>query len=103
MASKTAKRSGTARRIRTMKDWRGDAALYELDPPFKQQRFVVVSAIDAMFTGPETYVFASDAAGEPKSWLELGGSFRGARDHATALAKTGRGYAITKRRKAVKS
>ena len=72
--------------------WTGDARLYRLTPPLDDAAYVVVSATNAMFTGPETYIFPADASGEVIDWLELRGSFRGGLDHAEALS--GAGYVI---------
>lgn len=43
-----------------------DQRLFECEPGGLFPRFVIVSAVVAMFTGPETYVFASDESGEVK-------------------------------------
>jgi len=51
--------------------------------------YVVVSAASVMYSGPETYVFKSDAEGEVLNWGELGGSFQGDLDHERALAEAG--------------
>jgi len=80
--------------------------LYKLDPPIKvkdyaediggmevkEHEYVVVSAADAMFTGPETYIFAADSEGKILNWSELEGSYRGGYDHETALK--GAGYTL---------
>lgn len=75
---------------------RGDQRLYLLDPPMPRAydepggtEYVVVSAVDAMFSGPETYIFASDPDGRITSFGELAGSFQGALDHVAALANAG--------------
>lgn len=80
-------------------DWTGDARLYRLSPPLREQcedaraivmhEYVVVSACDAIFSGPETYIFPADATGQVEGWGELDGSFRGAQDHARALNNAG--------------
>lgn len=72
-------------------------SLYRLDPPMQTPEggtteYVWVSAIDAMFTGAETYIFACDEDGEVTDWLELPGSYRGGYDHAEALR--GAGYEV---------
>lgn len=80
-------------------DWRA----YELDPPLKTTRwdgdsntevdvevkYVVVSAVVAMFSGPETFIFPGDADGKIVDWGELDGSFRGGLDHERALSNIG--------------
>lgn len=77
--------------------WGGDARLYKVDPPMtyedgRQTKYVVVSAVNVPFSGPETYIFPADSHGKALSWLELPGSFRGALDHTRALE--GAGYDI---------
>ena len=72
----------------------GIASLYKLDPPLESGAFVIVSATNALFSGPETYIFAASPEGGIVSWVELEGSFRGDLDHEKALR--GAGYAITK-------
>jgi hypothetical protein len=86
-------------------DFTGHAALYRLDPPLSLERewdeeskgktteHVVVSATQAMFTGPETYIFPADAEGAVTSWGELDGSYRGGWSHSQALE--GAGYTIS--------
>lgn len=80
---------------------RGVQRLYAVVPPVSvedqggvvtEYDHVIVSAVDVIFTGPETYIFPATPAGEVADWLELEGSFRGALDHEEAL--TNAGYAI---------
>ena len=70
----------------------GQAAHYRLDPPLDGAEFVVVSATVAMFSGPETYIFAADESGKITDFSEKDGSYRGGLDHAEALE--GAGYAV---------
>lgn len=89
----------TATKIRKMADWRGDAALYRVDPPMAGAEYVVVSAIDTGLRFPdpitpramqiETYIFAADETGEPSDYQELPGSLKGTLDHADALRAAG--------------
>jgi hypothetical protein len=83
--------------------FRGHAALYKLDPPLvdkgwrdddpeKHHSYVIVSAVDAMFSGPETYIFPANEDGQIQDYGELEGSYRGGFDHVTALE--GAGYAV---------
>jgi len=72
--------------------WRGDAALYELsqEVPFSgikegHTKYVIVSAVDAMFDGAETYIFPATPDGETICMGEMTGSYRGGYDHKTAL------------------
>lgn len=70
-----------------------DRALYRLDPPLDGHELVIVSAVPHVFGGPpETYIFPGNEDGEVTDWVELEGSFRGAMDHARALA--GAGYTV---------
>lgn len=82
--------TGTARRGRAVENARGEAAVYELDPPCEGHRFVVVSAIDLPSIGgprgSETKVFPSDGV-TFASFLELASVCRWS--HADALASLG--------------
>lgn len=71
----------------------GDARLYRLSEPLDGNEYVVVSATVAMFSGPETYIFAADETGKVTGWSELSGSFRGDLDHQAALQ--GAGYEVS--------
>lgn len=85
--------------MKNLEAWNGDAKLYKLLPPMvtidydyktvETHDFVIVSAVDAMFSGPETYIFPATEDGEAKSYIELNGSFRGGKDHAEALRGAG--------------
>lgn len=69
--------------------------LYKLSEPYTVRDYdgdekvtcdhVVVSAVHVAYSGPETYVFPADDAGEVIDWGELDGSFKGALDHEEAL------------------
>lgn len=61
--------------IKRMLDMRGDALLFELDPPYYSNKYVVSSAIENEFA-METYLFAADEEGNITNWLELPGSVR---------------------------
>ena len=73
--------------------------LYKVYPPTyydegidgirRETQHVVVSAVDAMFSGPETYIFPADEDGKVLDWCELDGSFRGALNHDAALINAG--------------
>ena len=96
----------TAKRVKDM-GWRGHATLYALSHPMEWEEYCpdteeyvskpcdhcIVSAVVAMFSGPETYIFPADAGSaescEPLNWTELPGSFRGRMDHARALRNAG--------------
>jgi len=61
----------------------------EIDPPAKKTKYVIVSAVSAMITGPETYIFPANSKGEIIDWGELDGSFKGGLDHSKALQNAG--------------
>lgn len=93
----------TATFVKDLEGWRGDASLFRLNPPLSDEpydedvipthyEYVIVSGVDALFTGPETYIFPADSNGDAVSMLELPGSFRGAIDQEQALH--GAGYEI---------
>mgnify|MGYP001565118549 FL=1 len=77
--------------------WTGDAKLYKLsepmqygyDEPESETQFVIVSATNAMFSGPETYIFPADEDGNVIDWGELDGSYRGGYNHWEALERAG--------------
>lgn len=81
--------STTITKVRDLTGFTGHAALYELSEPVgydmdwdtettsKETCFVVISAADVMFSGPETYIFAANSDGEIVNWSELDGSYRG--------------------------
>lgn len=85
--------------INKLDGWNGDARLYKLSVPMKYQElyeqvekdcgYVIVSAVIAPYSGPETYMFAAHESGEPINFLELPGSFKGHLDHELALANAG--------------
>lgn len=94
-----------AKYLATLPGYQGDARVYRVTPPMEYSGigwrrdeptlhtdYVIVSAADVMFTGPETYIFPAKKAGdtfEPINFLELEGSFRGDLDHEQALANAG--------------
>lgn len=83
--------------IENLSGWGGEARLYRVDPPMsygdnQQTKYVVVSAVNVMFSGPETYIFPANSNAKILNWLELPGSFRGGLDHTRALE--GAGYSI---------
>lgn len=88
----------TATFLRKLDDFRGDARLYILSEPMthnyddEKSSYVIVSAADAPFSGPETYIFLANEDGEVINWGELDGSFRGGLNHEKAL--TGAGYEL---------
>jgi hypothetical protein len=53
--------------------------------------YVVISAVNAMFSGPETYIFPASSNGEVIDWCELDGSYKGGLDHVQALRQAGYG------------
>ena len=73
--------------------------LYRLDPPINGNdwdgdakgpfEYVVVSAVMATFSGPETYIFPADAEGNITDFGELDGSYRGGMSHEKALRDAG--------------
>lgn len=74
---------------RTAKDKAIQQRVYQLDPPLSGHEYVVVSAAIVPLSGPETYIFPSDAAGTVTAWGELDGSYRGGLDHAEAMRRAG--------------
>ena len=93
----------TARFVRNLNSFTGDAALYRMDPPLSYENYncetdeyepalaewVVVSAAIAPCLGPETFLFHSNEEGDIVHWGELPGSLRGTLCHVEALANAG--------------
>jgi len=98
---------GTARgeavnvtRVRELESSKSGArrVLWRCEPPFQcvgwdgelepaePTEYVITSAVNAMFSGAETYIFAADAEGNVTDWGELPGSYRGGYDHEKAIA-----------------
>lgn len=83
---------GTATKVRSLTGFRGDAALYKLDPPHASGEWVIVSAVDLDFGGfivaehrtSETMVFPATEDGEIADWCEIG--FAPKKSHADALS-----------------
>lgn len=93
----------TATLIKVPDGFSGDARLYKLSEPVeydehwdedglqpaRKTNYVIVSAAQVMFSGPETYIFPADEEGEVLNWGELNGSFKGGLDHEEALNRAG--------------
>lgn len=78
----------TAARIRDL-GGPGYKRLYRMSPPLDGHRYVVASAVDGPFSGPETYLFPADDTGEITDWLELSGSQKGLVDCDEAIRSAG--------------
>jgi hypothetical protein len=90
-----------AHKITKLKDFRGEAELFRMEPPHEGHEYVAVSAIKPKPTGmpeidnipglldPETYIFGADAEGVVVDWSDLPGSFKGAMDIPQALRNAG--------------
>lgn len=82
-----------ATKIRDLEEYRGDAALYRLEPAYEGNEFVMVSTVHENVGGvyrvDETYAFPADAAGEVTDWAELDCSRKGHHTHADILANAG--------------
>lgn len=86
----------TAKMIRQLDGWTGDAALYELSKPITDRdglkhKFVIASAT-LVLGSPETYLFPANAEGKCLDFGELTGSYRGGLSHTKALL--GAGFAV---------
>lgn len=66
--------------------------VYKLSEPLAGASIVVVSAVLAIPSGSETYIFAGDKNGTITGWTELEGSYRGGLSHTEALK--GAGYTV---------
>lgn len=72
-----------------LENFTGEARLYRLSPSHETHEYVVVSATEVMFSGPETYIFGADCHGEVLTYQDLQGSTRGVLDHELALHYAG--------------
>jgi hypothetical protein len=87
----------TATYIKDVARFTGTAKLYRLSEPAPYgwdndegaTEYVIVSAANAMFSGPETYIFPANDAGEVTDWTEMDGSYRGGLCHESAIASAG--------------
>ncbi len=83
--------------IRFIDGEQGHVSLYHLTPSLDGHAYVYVSATNAPYTGPETYIFPAPGPDimklEPTNWGELDGSYRGSLSHSTALSNAG--YEVT--------
>jgi hypothetical protein len=87
----------TATFVRNLSGWKSDAQLWKLSEPVgydedggaKVADHVIVSAVEVMFSGPETYIFPATSDGDALDMLEMVGSLRGALDHEAAIARAG--------------
>ena len=87
----------TATFVRKLNTFRGDARLFAVQPPviygYGDEQgyadFVVVSTVNALYSGPETYIFPADSTGQVLDWGELDGSSRGRIGHAEVLRIAG--------------
>lgn len=91
----------TAKELKKLEGFKGDARLFQVTPPMeydydydternqKSTEYVVVSAADVMFSGPETYIFPANEEGEVIDWGELEGSYKGGLNHRAALENAG--------------
>ena len=79
----------TATKIKEIRGFRGEAAVYRLDPPYRGEEYVVVSSIHLPKSPwkEETMIFASTEAGEVPSYFDL--AVVKEYSHAAALASIG--------------
>jgi hypothetical protein len=64
-----------------IKDLPDNKILWEVMPRIEGNKYIVTSAVDVSFSGPETYMFAANEKGKIINWSELDGSHRGSMDH----------------------
>ena len=85
--------------IRTLTGFVSEARLYKLSEPIivnwnvdkdgVATNYVIVSAVNVPYSGPETYIFPADNDGDVIDWLEMEGSFKGSLDHEAAIHYAG--------------
>lgn len=64
-----------------IKNVKSNQILWEVMPRIEGHKYVITSASNVEFTGPETYMFAADEKGNIVDWCELPASYRGELDH----------------------
>ena len=96
----------TYRKVKPISGWRGDVALYKVNPPLPYEiigggtattEYVLVSAVDldtyiSIGSSPptcETYMFPATADGKAIDMLEMEGSYKGDKDHAQVFSNIG--------------
>ena len=103
METRTSNRKGKtmkkAIKLKKLSGWQGEAIQYKVTPPMdyddldgddtKQTSFVIVSAVVAMGSGLETFIFPATPDGEAINHLEMDGSMRGTLSHTAALGAAG--------------
>ena len=72
----------TNRTARKIKNVNSRQILWEVLPRINGHKYVITSATEVEFTGPETYMFAADETGNIIDWCELPGSYRGDLEHS---------------------
>jgi hypothetical protein len=80
------KMSKFANKIKTLSN---NKILWEVFPRIDGHKYVITSSSDVLFSGPETYVFASNEKGEIIDWGELPGSYRGDLVHEKCFEQIG--------------
>ncbi len=87
----------TAKFVKELDGWAGDARLYELSEPVLYEtwdengvktNYVAVSRVVGIYAS-ETYIFPADENGKTLSWLELEGSSGSPIPHEEALERAG--------------
>lgn len=80
----------TARFVRRLEYWSGDARLFEVHPPVETRyhartSFVAVQAHCPCPGVEETHILPTDPGGKVIDWNDLPGSYTGSCDHKRAL------------------
>ncbi len=63
--------------------------LWSVFPRINGHKWIITSAKDIPFTGPETYMFGADENGHIVEWDELEGSYRGGLEHRICFQNIG--------------
>lgn len=82
-----------AKFIKQLPEFQGNAALYEMSPPYLSHRWVIASAVNNIWAR-ETYLFPAVESGEVADWLELEGSQKHTTSHLKVF--TDIGYEVLK-------
>lgn len=79
----------TNRTARKIKNMNNRQILWEVTPKIDGHKYVITSATQVEFTGPETYMFGADENGEIVDWCELPASYRGELNHKKCFENIG--------------
>src|SRR5699024_1016906 len=78
--------SSTARRVRRLTGFQGEAVLWQVQPPIEGMQHVITSTAIRSDGKTETLAFPADRTGKVTDWSELGGGVGMTHEQALALS-----------------